>query len=439
MRLNDILSKFDITSEREDYTKIHDTVEKGIEFKGTNLWILIFAIFIASIGLNVNSTAVIIGAMLISPLMGPILGIGYSIATYDFPLLKKAIINYIFAIVTGLIASAIYFFVSPIYQAHSELLARTQPNIYDVLIALLGGLAGIIALSCKNRGNVIPGVAIATALMPPLCTAGYGLATTQWNFFFGALYLLLINTVFIGVATLITVRTLRFPIQFYANEKQKTSANRWVSLLVLLTTIPSVYYGYLLVQQERFVQNATRFVQNESYIEGDFLLKNDFNHGKREIVLTYGGRKISDGEKQRLQKRTVVYGLERVSVIVQQGFSINDDLNVIQALSQSDQYQAEINRLKSALSKNIQRQDSIANSERVGNALFREIKPFFPEVKYLSARKQEFYADSSKRQEYTVVVLGSIKPALTMKELPKIQKWLAVRISTDSLKIFVEK
>ncbi len=439
MRLNDILAKFDITSEREDYTKIHDTVEKGIEFKGTNLWILIFAIFIASIGLNVNSTAVIIGAMLISPLMGPILGIGYSIATYDFPLLKKAIINYIFAIVTGLIASAIYFFVSPIYQAHSELLARTQPNIYDVLIALLGGLAGIIALSCKNRGNVIPGVAIATALMPPLCTAGYGLATTQWNFFFGALYLLLINTVFIGVATLITVRTLRFPIQFYANEKQKTSANRWVSLLVLLTTIPSVYYGYLLVQQERFVQNATRFVQNESYIEGDFLLKNDFNHGKREIVLTYGGRKISDGEKQRLQKRTVVYGLERVSVIVQQGFSINDDLNVIQALSQSDQYQAEINRLKSALSKNIQRQDSIANSERVGNALFREIKPFFPEVKYLSARKQEFYADSSKRQEYTVVVLGSIKPALTMKELPKIQKWLAVRISTDSLKIFVEK
>tara|TARA_R110002124_G_C8922636_1_gene511335 strand:+ start:485 stop:1798 length:1314 start_codon:yes stop_codon:yes gene_type:complete len=437
--MNDILAKFDITSEREDYTKIHDMVEHGIEFKGTNLWILIFAIFIASIGLNVNSTAVIIGAMLISPLMGPILGIGYSIATYDFPLLQKSIVNYLFAIFTGLVASAIYFFISPIYQAHSELLARTQPNIYDVLIALLGGLAGIIALSCKNRGNVIPGVAIATALMPPLCTAGYGLATMQWNFFFGALYLLLINTVFIGAATLITVRSLRFPIRFYANEKQKKSANRWVSLLVLCTTVPSIYYGYLLVQQERFVQNATRFVQNESYIEGDFLLKNDFNYGKREIVLTYGGRKISDGEKQRLKKRTSVYGLQGVSVVVKQGFSINDDVNVIQALSQTDQYQAEINRLKSALSQNIKKQDSIAIAERVGKALYKEMKPFFPEVKYLAASKQEFFTDSTKKQNYTVVVLGSTKPATTMKELPKIKKWLSVRISTDSLKIFVEK
>lgn len=185
MGVNKVLERFDISSEREEYTVIHDVVESGIEFKGTNLWILIFAIFIASVGLNVNSTAVIIGAMLISPLMGPILGMGYSIATYDFALFKKALVNYLFAIVAGLLTSGLYFFVTPIYQAHSELLARTQPNIYDVIIALIGGLAGIVAISSRNKGNVIPGVAIATALMPPLCTAGYGLSTAIGPSFLG--------------------------------------------------------------------------------------------------------------------------------------------------------------------------------------------------------------------------------------------------------------
>src|SRR5690606_1096032 len=175
--IRNILDKFSLKFEREDYQTIHDSVEKGIYFRGTNLWILIFAILIACVGLNVNSTAVIIGAMLISPLMGPILGMGYSLATYDFDLLRRSLINYGFMVGTGLFASTLYFLVSPLSEAHSELLARTQPNIYDVIIALAGGLAGIVALSSKQKGNVIPGAAIATALMPPLCTAGYGLAT----------------------------------------------------------------------------------------------------------------------------------------------------------------------------------------------------------------------------------------------------------------------
>ncbi|WP_025764933.1 DUF389 domain-containing protein [Dyadobacter tibetensis] len=438
MGLKEILSRFDISSEREDYTTIHDTVELGIEFKGTNLWILIFAIFIASIGLNVNSTAVIIGAMLISPLMGPILGIGYSIATYDFPLLRKAIVHYLFAVFAGLATSAIYFFVTPIYQAHSELLARTQPNIYDVLIALLGGLAGMVALSSRNRGNVIPGVAIATALMPPLCTAGYGLATMQWNFFLGALYLLLINTVFIGTATLLTVRILNFPIRFYTDENKKKAANRWVSFIVVLTAVPSLYYGYLLVQQEQFTQNANRFVTNESYIEGDYLLKTDLSYSKREIMLTYGGRKIGEDEKERLQKRLPIYGLEDASIIIQQGFSINDEVQVIQDLSVNDKYQAEINQLKAALTRNIAAQDSVMKVEMQSAAIYKELKTFFPEIYYFSARRQTIFADSSA-VPYEVVVLGSRKTAKTMKELPKIKKWLQVRMAHDSLLLFVER
>ncbi len=191
MNVYTILDKFNIGSERENYGIIHDTVEKGIYFRGTNLWILIFAIFIACVGLNVNSTAVIIGAMLISPLMGPILGMGYGVATYDFTLFKRALLNFGFAVGASLLASTLYFLLSPLNEAHSELLARTQPNIYDVIIALVGGLAGIVALSSKFRGNVIPGVAIATALMPPLCTAGYGLPPAN-GFTFWALSICLL-------------------------------------------------------------------------------------------------------------------------------------------------------------------------------------------------------------------------------------------------------
>lgn len=431
-----LLSRFDISSEREEYTRIHDIVESGIEFKGTNLWILIFAIFIASVGLNVNSTAVIIGAMLVSPLMGPILGMGYSIATYDFSLFRKALFNYLFAIIAGLLTSAAYFYVTPIYQAHSELLARTQPNIYDVIIALVGGLAGIVAISSRNKGNVIPGVAIATALMPPLCTAGYGLATANWGFFFGALYLLAINTVFIGSATLITVRLLQYPIREYANQYQKKMANRWVSILVLLTTIPSVYYGYLLVKKERFIQNANNFITNESYIEGDFLLKHELDAAKNQIKLIYGGRLIADSEKKRLENRKGIYGLTGTSLVIQQGFSINDVSN---ELTQNDRYQAEINQLKTELSRNLQKQDSLSDLRKANSILYQEIKPLFPEVRYCAAERQTFYTDARKTSSYTVVVLGSANTRQTGRDYSKIKNWLQVRLKSDSIKLYVEK
>ncbi|TDE18023.1 DUF389 domain-containing protein [Dyadobacter psychrotolerans] len=436
MGISNILKRFDISSEREDYSKIHDIVEGGIEFKGTNLWILIFAIFIASVGLNVNSTAVIIGAMLVSPLMGPILGMGYSIATYDSGLFKKAFINYLFAVIAGLLTSAAYFFVTPIYQAHSELLARTQPSIYDVIIALVGGLAGIVAISSRNKGNVIPGVAIATALMPPLCTAGYGLATGNWAFLFGALYLLTINTVFIGSATLITVRLLNYPIREYADAEQMKMANRWVTFIVLLTIVPSIYYGYLLVQKENFIQNANNFIINESYIEGDFLLKNELEPAKKQIKLIYGGKTIDETEKKRLAKRKAIYGLQNATLIIQQGFSISD---VSKDLTQSERYQAEINKLKTELSLNIQKQDSISAIKRLGNPLFNEMKPLFPEVSYCSADRQSFFTEGNRAKYFTVVILGSQNPKKTTRDISRISNWLKVRLKSDSLKLYIEK
>src|SRR5665648_933685 len=250
--MNRIFDRFRLKSERENFKDIIESVKLGVEFKGTNLWILAFAVLIASLGLNINSTAVIIGAMLISPLMGPIMGVAVGLAINDLPLIRKASVNFALAAFIGLTASTIYFLLSPIQDAHSEILLRTQPTVFDVLISLFGGFAGIIAISSKRKGNVIAGVAISTALMPPLCVAGYGLATWQLSYFYGAMYLYLINSVFISAATFITAYFLKFPVKEYDDPKSERSVKRIVWLIIILTLIPSIYLGHDLVTQNRF-------------------------------------------------------------------------------------------------------------------------------------------------------------------------------------------
>lgn len=205
-----IHKRFNLHLDKADEDDVVLSIKKNSDFVGANLWTLIFAIFIASIGLNVNSTAVIIGAMLISPLMGPIMGIGLGIGTNDFELVKKGLRNLLIATLISIVASTIYFYITPLHDAQSELLARTTPSIWDVFIAFFGGLAGIVAGTRKEKSNVIPGVAIATALMPPLCTAGFGLASGNFYFFIGAIYLYFINSVFICISTFLIVRFLKF-------------------------------------------------------------------------------------------------------------------------------------------------------------------------------------------------------------------------------------
>ena len=205
-----LLAHFKLSHEREDFQLVRGEIEKAIHFSGTNLYILILAILIASLGLHSNSPAVIIGAMLISPLMGPIMGLGFGLAIYDLQLLRRSIFNFLFASTVSLTISTLFFLLTPVHEATSELLHRTSPSTDDALIALFGGLAGMLATSSKLKGNVIPGVAIATALMPPLCTAGYGLANLNSKYLFGALHLFFINTIFIALATLVTARLLNF-------------------------------------------------------------------------------------------------------------------------------------------------------------------------------------------------------------------------------------
>ena len=425
-----LLRNFKLFEEKEDFALVIENIEKSVPFKGTNLWILIFAILIASLGLNVNSTAVIIGAMLISPLMGPIMGMGLSLGTNDLGLLRKSIQNYLFSLVVGLLTSAIYFFISPINDAYSEILSRTQPNIYDVLIAFFGGLAGVLAYSSKQKGNVIPGVAIATALMPPLCTAGYGLATLQWHFFFGAFYLFLINTVFIALSTLITVRYLRFPVKRLLNEKQELTNKRIIWAVTLLTIIPSIYFGYNFIQDNRFVSKANNFIEAQAKLPNQYLLNKTVKANKRKIILTYGGAKLKDIELEFLHKNFKDYGFSKSAELeINQGFSYlenNDNNTNINLISERD---ALIIKLQN-------KYDSLMQDNVLGKSIFQEMKVIYPEVESVSLTKALNNSDSLTTP-ITYCIINSNKKVGTNR-LFLLKNWLKVRLQADSLEVILK-
>lgn len=322
--LSDLLDNFRLKAHRENFRSVVKTIESGVTFRGTNLWVLVFAILIASLGLNVNSPAVIIGAMLVSPLMGPIMGMGLAMGINDLQLLRKSLTNYAFAAAVSLATSTLFFLVSPINEAHSELLARTTPNLYDVLIAFVGGLAGILATASKLKGNVLPGVAIATALMPPLCTAGYGIATGQIRFFAGAFYLFIINTVFIALATLVTVRFMRFPYREQPDPARALKVKRIIWFVTLLTILPSVYLAYQIVDDTRFTHRAERFAEFETALPGDFLLKKTIDSRQRLISLTFGGKPITSAQIAELRRKLLAYGLNGAQLEVKQGFEVGE-------------------------------------------------------------------------------------------------------------------
>lgn len=433
--LRKFLTYTNLQSEMDDYDVIHQSIQKDIMFKGTNLWILVFAIFIASIGLNMNSTAVIIGAMLISPLMGPINGMGYSIATYNFALFRKALKNFAFAVIASLFASTLYFLLSPLSTAHSELLARTSPSIYDVLIALFGGLAGIVAISSRQKGNVIPGVAIATALMPPLCTAGFGLANGDLGFFLGAFYLFAINTVFIGISSVLISRFLKFPITSLVREEQKKKVVRWTSFVIMITLIPSIYFGYGLVQAERFTENAKKFIAEVSVFEGSYLLRNEINPVKNEISLIYGGSDLSDANKKEITKRAKAYSLAGAKLVFRQGFSFNEGKENV---NQIDKLKTEVNRLNLALKENQKTTDSIISKPIIGKQLLLEIKSIFPEIKSCSYSETTAFQDSTEIDRVKIVVMETTKKGLNADAKKRINEWLKKRLKSEKVKTFFE-
>ena len=334
---------FNLSHEQANHIETIKTFEKGVEFKGINVWTLIFAIFIASVGLNVNSTAVIIGAMLISPLMGPIMGLGLSVGIYDFDLLKKSLKNLIIAVLISVITSTIYFLISPLSEAQSELLSRTTPTIYDVLIALFGGLAGIVAGANKEKGTAIPGVAIATALMPPLCTAGFGIATGNFLYFIGAFYLFFINAVMISFSTFLIVRFLRFPLKQEVDKLQSDRVKRYILLIVTITILPSIYFAFHIVQQTIFKTNALNFVNHEFTFDNTQVIRSTYKYSQKDsnsIVVLLTGNPLDNESIKNLKSKLINYNLGKTKLTIKQGNEMSKvDINQLRSDIIEDLYQ----------------------------------------------------------------------------------------------------
>lgn len=433
----------DLNRSKEDEQLTVDTIRNGVEFKGTNLWVLIFATFIASLGLNVNSTAVIIGAMLISPLMGPIMGVGLSIGLNDFELMKRSLKSYLIATLFSVTTATIYFAFTPLDEVQSELLARTSPTIYDVFIALVGGLAGIVALATKEKGNVIPGVAIATALMPPLCTAGFGLATGNLLYFLGAFYLYFINSVFISLATYIGVRVMHFQRKQFVDKAREKLVRRYIIWITVGTMCPAVYLTYNIVRETFYQTSASHFIAEELQFPDSQILSREISYDKREIKVVLIGKEVSKEQIAAAQHRLPDYNLAKTNLVVFQGMGDGNavDISNIKSMVMEDFYRNSEKRLKeqeAAIDTLHKQLADFSGSDWLGKQLGQEIKVLFPEIKTLSVSKSLRLSVDSSRVDTLTYAIIDCQRVPDQKSKEKIVKWLKAKTADTHLKLIVE-
>ena len=430
---------FNALPDKTDETATVEQISDGVTFRGANLWVLIFAIFIACLGLNLNSTAVIIGAMLISPLMGPIIGMGLAVGRVDLELLKRSLINYGVSTVISVLTAALYFQLTPLTEAQSELLARTSPTLYDVLIALFGGAAGILALSTGGKGNVIPGVAIATALMPPLCTAGYGLAMGEWSFFFGACYLFFINTVFIALATYLGVRLLQFKPKQFVDKARLAVVNRYIAVIVVVTMLPAVYMTTQIIRQSVLENHVKQFVKHELNQSGTRILSEQADRETKTLNVVALGAALPNEMIEAARQRLADYQLADYQLNVIQGAQSDslllarNNAGTQQSLSGQDQQHLALQTERVA-----QLERETADYRRL-DALAREIggevKAVCPKVESIGLSKiTETPVDSGAVRSYVLAVANSRTP-LPTADRDRLAQWLKVRTQADSLRL----
>lgn len=434
--------RFDVRKEKGDDIATIDSIRRGIEFKGINLWVLILAIFIASLGLNTNSTAVIIGAMLISPLMGPIMGVGLGLGINDVELLNKSLKNLAIATVFGIATAALYFLISPMSDARSELLARTQPSIYDVLIAFFGGMAGIVAGAAREKGNVIPGVAIATALMPPLCTAGFGLATGNMAFFFGAFYLYFINSVFISLATYMGVRIMHFPKVAFVDAARAKRVSRTISVIVVLTIIPSLWISYNMIRRNYFEGNATNFVRNELNFPGTQVVNQTIESGKeKKIFVALIGQNVSAEALDMARTKMGQYKLTGAELVISQNGSEVSDIKSLRALVLEDIYNNIENRLREKefqvdyLENRLSEYTTILGKS---GEIAPEIRILFPFVESVTLSKGVQYGIQSNQSDTLTIACVRTKVRPDEATRLRMEEWLSSRTKSKKFKLILE-
>lgn len=428
-------SLMNISDDTDSATTI-DNIKQGAEFRGINVWLLIFAILLASVGLNVNSTAVIIGAMLVSPLMGPIMGLGLSVGISDNELLKTSLKNLFTMVVISLLTSSVYFFITPLSDAQSELLARTNPTIFDVMIAFVGGLAGIVASSRKQeKTTVVAGVAIATALMPPLCTAGYGVGTGQWNYFIGAFYLFFINSFFIASATVIMVRYLKFPHRNYVDKRKNRRIRFSLAFFTLLVAVPSVLLAINMVKEATFNSNVNAFVSN---LEKDSMMENvqivnvkkSYTRNGQSLSLLLVGKELSQEEVALMQSHLPDYHLEGTHFTVRQsGGTVDFDLGLqaqlLQGLIEKKEAQLEqADSLIMVLQAKLNERDGV-NVATVS----KEMALLWPEVTNVSFADASVFNVKTDSQDTITQVRVDWRSPVQKCDTTGMAAWLRLRLN----------
>jgi uncharacterized hydrophobic protein (TIGR00271 family) len=423
------------------------SVEKSIEFKGANVWILAFAIILASVGLDTNSTAVIIGAMLISPLMGPINGIGLSIGIMDSELLKKAVKNFIIMMIISLIASTFYFLISPLGDAQSELLARTRPTIFDVIIAFAGGWAGIVAISRKEQPfAIISGVAIATALMPPLCTAGFGLASGQFRFFLGAFYLFFLNSVFIALATFLFSKLLHFPHISYIDAKKRRKVAQHITLFTILTLVPSIFMAVNVVRETAFNNNVIHFIQDiQTYSVMDSVqiinVQKKYHRNEKSITISLVGKPLSKDAKAILNEQLATHGLSDAKLNLKEThFSEQANGENHFVLSEwMDEKDRQLTLKEDKIQELETQIHNLQNNPEKYTKIAKEILVQYPEIEEVSIADMSFCMQAHLKTNMLPTVYIKWKTEISQDRKTQFANWLKMRLEVEKLRMIEEK
>lgn len=420
-----------------DMTAASASIRKNIFFRGPNVWILAFSIIVASVGLNVNSTAVIIGAMLISPLMGPIFGVGLGLGVNDPLLIKNGFKNLLIMVFISILASTLYFLITPLRLANpTELLARTTPSIYDVMIALFGGAAGILELCRKEKGTVLSGVAIATALMPPLCTAGYGIASGNFQYFIGAIYLFFINGIFIILATYIMVKYLGFDEVKFQDEARGTKVKRIISIVVILVAVPSIWSATIMIRDNKFAQNVAAFVKENKTIGNNYIYDyQSETHKGGKINLFITGGTLSENEKEYLAASAAKYGIKESQLVFNEHSLGNVKDGASEKIVQTiyERADTEIRRQEDRI-RTLESELASARQKEIPYAqISKEVVSQYPEIQDLYiANGQEIQKDSLSGRNRILVVANTTEP-MERKRIESLEQWLKIRLNDNTV------
>ena len=413
------------------------SIRNNIEFKGPNAWILAVAIMIASIGLNVNSIPVIIGAMLISPLMGPIFGLGLGLGINDIGLMKQAGKNLLVMVSISVAVSVLYFLITPLSLSNpTELLARTRPTIFDVMIALFGGFAGIFEQCRKEKGTVFSGVAIATALMPPLCTAGYGLATGNIGSFLGALYLFCINCLFITLATYFLVRYFNFKKAEYADKGFALKTQRITSLLIVIFLIPSVWSAVILVKQNNFDKKATQFVETHRSIGNSIIYDHKIeHHDGTQLKIFLTGETLSESERNNLYVYAEEYGIKQEQIVIKEYVTKNSQDNEVIFKGIYERLDSEIEKYETTIEKLNQELQLAKKNDLPYLQIANEITATYPYIKHIYMGQGAHVAVDSMTVTSCMMVKVQTDTLMNTTSLTQLKKWIQVRLQVENVHI----